>query len=164
MVHTISSKFFIQFSRTDTSSFSGRLSAVVVDVLVGCLIYWSNKDENPFNQNNREQASVEGSECDNLVTQRREKIWKSNFILKHLKSIELKIFWNHILKPVHDVKMAKPGQPCNYFCLLKKVLYFFFSYEIRIFCRWVWKDCNTKKRGFIPEITPCGSEVLYHVL
>ena len=96
-VHTILSKFFIQFSRTDTSSFSGRLSAVVVDVLVGCLIYWSNKDENPFNQNNREQASVEGSECDNLVTQ-REKIWKSNFILKHLKSIELKILWNHILK------------------------------------------------------------------
>ena len=126
-------KFFIQFSRTDTSSFSGRLSAVVVDVLVGCLIYWSNKDENPFNQNNREQASVEGSECDNLVTQPDVTNLKSNFILKHLKSIELKILWNHILKPVHDVKMAKPGQPCNYFCLLKKVFYFFFSYEIRIF-------------------------------
>ena len=126
MVHTILSKFFIQFSRTDTSSFSGRLSAVVVDVLVGCLIYWSNKDENPFNQNNREQASVEGSECDNLVTQKwREKIQKFNFILKHLKSIELKILWNHILKLVHDVKMAKPGQPCNYFCLLKKVFCFF---------------------------------------
>ena len=61
------------------------------------------------------------------------KIWKSNFILEHLKSIELKILWNHILKPVHDVKMAKPGQPCNYFCLLKKVFYFFFSFEIRIF-------------------------------
>ena len=90
--------------------------------------------------------------------------WKSNFILKHLKSIELKILWNHILKPVLNVKMAESGQPCNYFCLLKKVFYFFFSYEIRIFCRWVWKDCNTKKRGFIPEITPCGSEVLYHVL
>ena len=127
-VNTISSKFFIQFSRTDTSSFSGRLSAVVVDVLVGCLIYWSNKDENPFNQNNREQASVEGS-VQNVITWSHNPTWKNlkiQFYTKHLKSIELKILWNHILKPVHDVKMAKPGQPCNYFCLLKKVFYFFF--------------------------------------
>ena len=103
------------------------LPAVVVDVMVGCLIYWSNKDENPFNQNNREQASV-GDQ--NVITWSHNGVKKFEnpiFLLKHHKIIELKIFWNHILKPVHDVKMAKPGQPCNNFCLLKKLFYFFFS-------------------------------------
>ena len=38
--------------------------------------------------------------------------------------------------------------------LVEKGILFFFSYEIRIFCRWVWKDCNTKKGGSFQKSPP----------